>query len=140
MRKNVRGTIVVGLMIVGLLVAACGGSGGGSGKPSYCSAVNDLKSSIKALPSTDVVANGTNALKSAFSKVQGNVNAAVNAAKSDFPNETAAMKNSVDTLSNTVKQLTSSPSAATAAQLPGQVSAVVTSVQNFTKAASSKCS
>jgi hypothetical protein len=137
MRKKVKGTIVVGLMIVGLLVAACGGSG--SGKPSYCSAVNNLKSSIKALPSTDVVANGTNALKSAFSKVQDNAAAAVNAAKSDFPNETAAMKSSVDTLSNTVKQLKSSPSAATAAQLPSQVSAVVTSVQNFTKAASSKC-
>jgi hypothetical protein len=122
-------------MIAGVLLAACGGSS----KPSYCSAVNDLTASIKALPSTDVIANGTNALKSAFNKVQDNANAAVNAAKSDFPNETAALKSSVDALSNTVQQATSSPSAATIAQLPGQVSAVVTAVQNFTKAASSKC-
>jgi len=132
---NMWGRIVVGLMLAGLLLAGCGSS-----KPGYCSAVNNLKASIKALPSTDVVANGTNALKSAFSEVQDNATAAVNAAKSDFPTETAAVTNSVDALSNTVKQATSSPSAATVAQLPGEVSAVVTSVQNFVKAASSKCS
>jgi phage-related protein len=132
---NVRGRIVVGLMVAGLLLAACGGSS----KPSYCSAVGNLKDSIKALPSTDVIANGTNALKSAFSKVQDNANAAVNAAKSDFPNETTAVKSAVDALSSTVQQVSSSPSAATIAQLPGQVSALVTAVQNLTKAASSKC-
>jgi hypothetical protein len=140
MRMNARGRIVAGLMLAGLSLAgfslaACGGSS----KPSYCSAVSNLKDSIKALPSTNVIANGTNALKSAFSKVQDSANAAVDAAKSDFPNETAAVKNAVNALSNTVQQVSSSPSAATVAQLPVEVSALVTAVQNFTKVTSSKC-
>jgi hypothetical protein len=112
---------------------------GGSSKPSYCSAVGDLKSSIQALPSVDVVKNGTSALQSAFTKVQDNANAVVNDAKSDFPTETSAVKTSVDSLSSTVKQLSSNPSAATVAQLPAQVSAVATAVKGFTSATSSKC-
>jgi hypothetical protein len=117
------------------IVAGCGGSG----KPSYCSAVSDLKSSIKALPSTDVVQNGTSALESAFSKVQDNATAVVNDAKSDFPSETSAVKTSVDALSSTVKQLAGSPSAALIAQLPGQAAGVASAVQNLTSAATSKC-
>jgi phage-related protein len=135
MQLNVWGRTVLGLTVSVVLLAGCGGSS----KPSYCSSVNDLKNSIKALPSTDVIKNGTSALQSAFSKVQDNATAVVDDAKSDFPTETTAVKNSVDALSNTVKQVSSSPSAATIAQLPGEVSAVVTAVQSFTSAASSKC-
>jgi hypothetical protein len=86
-----------------------------------------------------VVKNGTSALQSAFSQVEANAKAVVSGAQADFPNETAAIKTSTDALSGTVKQLASSPSTATVAQVPGRVSAVGTAVKNVTSATSSKC-
>jgi hypothetical protein len=123
-----------------LLCAGALGACGGSSKPSYCSSVSNLESSIKALPSTNIVATGLNGLESAVSKVQSDAQTAINAAKSDFPNETSALKSSIDTLSTTVKQATSAPSAATIAQIPSQASAVVTAANNFQSATKSKCS
>ncbi len=82
-------------MLCAAAIAACGGSS----KPSYCSSVSNLKSSIKALPSTNIVATGLNGLESAVTKVQSDATTAINAAKSDFPTETSALKSSIDTLS-----------------------------------------
>ena len=121
-----------------LCVGALAGCGGSS-KPSYCSAVSNLESSIKAIPSTNIVETGLNGLKSALEKVQSDAQTAINDAKSDFPTETSALQNSIDTLSATVKQAANSPSAATIAQLPAQAAAVVTAVDNFQSATKSKC-
>jgi hypothetical protein len=117
-------------------LAACGGSS----KPSYCSSVSNLESSIKALPSTNVVQTGLNGLESAVSKVQSDAQTAINDAKGDFPSETSALKSSVTTLSATVKGAVSSPSVSTIAQIPGQVSSVVTAANNFQSATKSNCS
>lgn len=121
--------------VSGVLLAGCGGSS----KPSYCSAVSSLESSIKAVPSTNIVKNGTSALASAFSKVQSDATAVVSAAKSDFPNETSALTSSVNALSRTVKQVASSPTAATIVQLPAEVSALSSAAKNFSSATASKC-
>jgi hypothetical protein len=53
--------------------------------------------------------------------------------------QTTALKNSVDALSSTVKQLASAPGAQTLAQLPAELSAVVTAAKNLQSAVSSKC-
>ncbi len=126
------------LVALALSAAALGACG--SSKPAYCSSVSNLESSIKALPSTNVVQTGLNGLESAVSKVQSDAQTAINDAKGDFPTETSALKSSVNTLSTTVKQAASSPSVSTIAQIPAQVSAVVTSVNNFQSATKSKCS
>jgi hypothetical protein len=127
----------VAALVLGVAtLAACGGSS----KPSYCSSVSSLESSIKALPSTNIVQTGLGGLESAVSKVQSDAQTAITAAKSDFPTETSALKSSVDTLSATAKQAVSSPSPATLVQLPAQVSAVVTAANNFQSATKSKCS
>lgn len=128
--------MVLGLSLAAVLLASCGGSS----KPSYCSSLTNLQDSIKALPSTNVVQNGLGGLKSAVAKIESNAQAVVNDAKGDFPNETNALKSSVDTLSATVKQAASSPSASTLAQIPGQASAVVSAVDSFASATKSKCS
>jgi hypothetical protein len=133
--RRTAGAVAAAMLCAGA-VAACGGSS----KPSYCSDVSNLETSIKAIPSTNIVATGLNGLKSSLEKVQSDAQTAINAAKSDFPNETSALKSSIDTLSTTVKQATSSPSASTLAQIPSQVSAVVTSANNFQSATKSKCS
>lgn len=124
------------LALCTVTVAACGGSS----KPSYCSSVSSLESSIKAVPSTNIVQTGLSGLESAVAKVQSDAQTAINDAKSDFPTETSALKSSVDTLSATVKQAASSPSPATLVQLPAQISAVVTAANNFQSATKSKCS
>ncbi len=133
--RGTAATVAAALLCAGA-VAACGGSS----KPSYCTSVSNLETSIKAIPSTNIVQTGLNGLESSLTKVQSDATTAINAAKSDFPNETSALKSSIDTLSTTVKRATSSPSASTLAQIPSQVSAVVTAANNFQSATKSKCS
>jgi hypothetical protein len=119
------------------VLSACGGSS----KPSYCKQTASLKQSVSDLGNVNVVQGGTNALTSALSSVSSNANAVVSSAKSDFPNETAAITNSIDTLKKSAQSLASSPTQpAVIAQVPGQISAVVKSVQDFSSATSSKCS
>jgi uncharacterized lipoprotein YehR (DUF1307 family) len=136
--KATSAVLAVALVLVAVL-AGCGSSSNNS-KPAYCTNVDNLKSSVKALPNTDVVQNGVSSLKTAVTKVETNAEAVVNSAKSDFPNETSALKSSVTTLTTTVKGAVESPSASSLAQIPGQVSAVVTAAKNLENATSSKCS
>jgi hypothetical protein len=83
--------------------------------------------------------NGVGTVKSAVSTLQQDATAAVNQAKSDFSSQTTALESSVDVLVSTVKQLASSLSAQTLAQLPAELSAVSTAARNLQSAVSSKC-
>jgi hypothetical protein len=119
------------------VLCACGGSS----KPSYCKQTTNLKQSVSDLGSVNILQGGTSALTSALSKVQSDASAVVNSAKSDFPNETSAITSSIDALKKSAQSLASSPTQpAVIAQVPGQISAVVKSIQNFSSATSSKCS
>jgi hypothetical protein len=128
---------VLAAVAVAVVLSACGGSS----KPSYCDQTANLKKSVQDLGSVNVVQGGTNALTSALSKVQPDATAVVNSAKSDFPNQTAAITSSIDALKKSAQSLASSPTQpAVIAQVPGQISAVVKSIQDFSSATSSKCS
>ncbi|HET7049515.1 MAG TPA: hypothetical protein VFI54_14725 [Solirubrobacteraceae bacterium] len=128
---------VLAAVAVAAVLSACGGSS----KPSYCDQTANLKKSVQELGSVNVVQGGTNALTSALSKVQTDATAVVNSAKSDFPNQTAAITSSIDALKKSAQSLASSPTQpAVIAQVPGQISAVVKSIQDFSSASSSKCS
>lgn len=128
---------VLAAFAVAALLAGCGGSS----KPGYCAKTSDLKKSVQDLGSVNVVQGGTNALTSALSSVESNATAVVNAAKSDFPDQTSAISSSIDALKKSAQSLASSPAQpALIAQIPGQISAVVKSIQDFSSATSSKCS
>jgi outer membrane murein-binding lipoprotein Lpp len=128
------------LALLALLVGSALLAGCGSSKPAYCDPVSKTENAVKSLPTAqDVKKNGVGTLKSALSTVEQNATTAINKAKSDFSTQTTALKNSVDALSSTVKQLTSAPSAATFAQLPTELSAVGTAAKNLQSAVSSKC-
>ena len=129
--------LLAALAVVGvaLALAACGSS-----KPSYCSNVSDLESSVKDLGNVDVSSGGVSALESQLKKVESSANDVVSSAKSDFPSETSAMSSSVKSLDTAVSQAGSSPSAATIAALGVDVKNVVTAVEGFTNATKSKCS
>jgi hypothetical protein len=136
-RQGIWGLLAV--CAVAVLLSACGG---GSSKPGYCAKTADLKKSVQDLGNvSNLVQGGTNALTSALSSVESNATAVVNSAKSDFPEQTAAITNSIDALKKSAQSLASSPAQpAVIAQIPGQVSAVVTSIQDFSNATKSKCS
>lgn len=135
--RNTRFWGVPATIAVVAVLSACGGSS----KPSYCKDTASLKQSVSDLGSVNILKGGTSALTSALSKVQSDANAVVNSAKSDFPNETSAITSSIDALKKSAQSLASSPTQpAVIAQVPGQISAVVKSVQDFSSATSSKCS
>jgi len=118
-----------------IAIAACGGSS----KPSFCSSLTTLKTSVQALPTTNVIKNGTNALKSAADTVVKNAHQVVDSAKSDFPDETAAITSSVDALQTTVKDIQQGVTPALVAQAVANTASVSTAVKNFSSSASSKC-
>jgi hypothetical protein len=135
-RRHLALASLLALLIGGALLVGCGSSS----KPSYCDPVTKAENAIKSLPTAqDVKKNGVGTLTSALSTLQQDATIAVNRAKSDFSSQTTALKNSVDTVSSTVKQLASSPSAQTLAQLPAELSAVRTAGKDLESAVASKC-
>jgi hypothetical protein len=123
-------------LIGGALLAGCGSSS----KPAYCDPVTKTENAVKSLPTAqDVKKNGVGTLKSALSTLQQNAKTAVNQAQSDFSTQTTALKNSVDALSSTVRQLAGSPSVQALAQLPAELSAVSDAAKSLQSAVSSKC-
>jgi FtsZ-interacting cell division protein ZipA len=135
-----RRLILIAAVAVALAaLAGCGSSQSSSSKPSYCSSLTNLKQSVKDLPTTDVIKNGTNALKGNVDKVVSNAQAVVDAAKKDFPNESTAITTAVDSLKTTVSQLQQNQSAALVVQAAGNVASLGSAVKNFASSASSKC-
>src|ERR1700722_11310030 len=122
-------------LIAAVLLSACGSS-----KPSYCSSVSNLEKSVGDLKGVNVVSSGTSGLSSALQKVQSSAKTAVSDAKSDFPAETTDVTNPLSALSNSVKQISGTPSAGAIAQIATQLSASVSAIQNFVSATKSKCS
>lgn len=112
---------------------------GSSSKPSYCASLTNLEQSVKAVPTTDVIKNGTSALKANVDKVVTNAQAVVDSAKKDFPNETGAITTAVDSLKTTVSDLQKNATPALVVQAAGNVASLGTAVKNFSSSASSKC-
>lgn len=131
LKRRILGVGVVPALCIAL--TACGGS-----KPQYCTDRSNLESSVKGL--TDLsVSGGVSGLETQLNKIKSSATALVKSAQSDFPNETKAIKTSLDTLTSTVKSLPLSPSASDIATIAVQTSAFVTSVKTFTDATGSKC-
>lgn len=136
MRRTLRfGVLAAVMTTVAIAIAACGGSS----KPAFCSSLTTLKTSVQALPTSDVIKNGTSALKSAADTVVKDAHQVVDSAKSDFPDETAAITSSVDALQTTVKDIQGGVTPALVAQAVGNAASVSTAVKNFSSSASSKC-
>jgi hypothetical protein len=128
--------VPVAMLTVVALVAA---AGCGSSKPAYCSDRTNLENSIKNLPSV-TSSSGISGLQTQAKTIESDATSLVNAAKSDFPSQTTAVKSSVDTLQSALKALPSSPSAAQIAALAADSASVVSSVNSFVDASKSKCS
>ena len=123
------------LVAVALVAAGCGSSS----KPAYCTNVTSLQQSVDDLGNIQLNSNTVSTLQTDVQKVQNNANAVVSSAKADFPSETSALKSSVTTLSNSIKQLPPSPTAQQLLPLGVEVSGVVTATKSLSSATSSAC-
>ena len=130
MAKKATLTMLLGLAFA---AAACGG------EPDYCSEVSDLEQSVRDLGNVDVVAGGTNALRDALRRVEDEAEATIDAAKDDFPEETSAMRDGLESLRGSAGELSESPTAEDIAPVATAVAAMVTAVEEFAGAAESEC-
>jgi hypothetical protein len=120
-------------------VALIAAAGCGSSKPAYCSDRTNLENSVKNLPSV-VSSSGISGLQTQLTTIKTDATSLVNAAKTDFPTQTSAVKSSVDALQSAVKALPSSPSASQIAAIAADAASVTSSVKSFVDASKSKCS
>jgi hypothetical protein len=125
--------VALALVLAALLAAGCGSS-----NPSYCSKADDLELAVQDLKEIDL-SKGVSSVTSAVSKVQSTANAAVTAAKKDFPTETSNIDSSVSALKTTVDKLPSSPSATQIATLAIEIKSVVDAVDGFVSQTKKKC-
>ena len=108
------------------------------GKPAYCADRAQLQDAMKGMTSLNA-SSSVSALKSQVNAIQSAATAVVNSAKGDFPNETSAIKSSVDTLKSEVQNLSANPSAAQIAKVTADAGAVLGAVTSFMTATSGKC-
>jgi hypothetical protein len=125
-------SVVLGM--VALAAAGCGGS-----EPGYCSEVSDLEQSVRGLGEVNVVEGGTNALEEALRKVEADARSTVDAARSDFPEETSAVSDSISSLTSSIEQVEGSPTSEQIARVGRDAAATVTSVTNLADATKSEC-
>ena len=123
-----------------LAVAALAGAGcGGDDQPGYCSDLDNLQQSVQDLGNVNVVEGGKSAVTDALGKVEDNARATVDSAKSDFPDQTKAIDDSIAALKTSAQDLADSPTAQQGAQVAGDVAGVVNSVDDFADATRSDC-
>ena len=136
--KQGRSRFVLAPVALAVLVLAGVGCGG-EDQPSYCSELNDLEQSVRSLGEVDIVAGGTNAVRDALAEVEASSKSTVEGAKSDFPDETSAISESISTLKTSAQELGGSPSAEQAGRVVLDVKAVATSVNAFADATTEEC-
>jgi hypothetical protein len=122
-----------------LVAAVLVGAGCGGGEPDYCSDVSDLEQSVKDIGSVDVVEGGRSAVNEALDEVERNARAAVDSAKSDFPDETDAITESISDLKASGGQLGESPTPQQVARVAADVGVVASAVEDFVNATRSEC-
>lgn len=121
-----------------ILVAGCGSSSSTTQtKPSFCTNIDALESSIDALPNS--ITSGKSGIEAQLLTIQHNAQSILTSAKSDFPSQSAAFSSSLNMLVSEAKQLGSSPSAAQLAGLAVQASTTVNDADAFFTAAKTKC-
>ena len=128
-------SIMVVLAAAALVAAGCGGDD----EPAYCSNVSDLQQSVDDLKNVQLESGALSSLQTAIQEVQSDADAVVSSAREDFPNETSALRSSVSSLSTTIEELPSSPTAQQLAALAPEINGVVTAAKDLDSATNSEC-
>ena len=128
------------LVLSGLAAGCSGSSSGSSGsKPAYCTAASQLKTSVHNLANVKVATNGLSSLQTALSKVQASATTFAADAKSAYPSQTTALKNSLSSLDTAIKSAKGQPPLTAATAVVPAVTQVKTSASNLQSAVKGKC-
>jgi hypothetical protein len=136
---------LAGGLALAALTAGCGSSAtstsassGNSGKPSYCSGGEQLKSSVQDLGKVNVT-GGMSSAQSAVTNVQTSAQKFDSESKGAFSSQTTALKNALTGLQADLKALHGLPSATQLKALVSQGGKVKTAGANLQSAWSAKC-
>jgi hypothetical protein len=131
------------LLLPAVVLAVCGlaagCSSGGSSKPAYCTAAGQLKTSVHNLGTANVSQNGLSSLQTALSKVQTSAKTFAADAKSAYPSQTTALKNSLSSLDTAIKSAKGQPPVTAAAAVVPSVTQVKNSASTLESAVKGKC-
>lgn len=114
-------------------------SGCSNSKPAFCSDVQNLKGSVSELVNIQVNSNTINELQTDFETVQQDADAAIQSARTDFPDETQRLEDSINGTRDAIEGLPSSPTTEQYIALGAQVIALGTAAKDFQEAVSSAC-
>jgi hypothetical protein len=120
------------------LVAAALGIAG-CGKPQYCSDVGNLKKSVDDLSGVELERGSLPTLRTELQQVRGDAQAAVSAAKQDFPTETRALESSLASASAAIGALPASPTREQLLGAGGELRGVANAARDLSGATQSAC-
>ena len=128
-----------GLLPAAVLILATLAAGCSSSKPAYCTAADQLKTSVQDLGNININVHDLSSVNTAVSKVQANANTFASEAKSAYPSQTTALQNSLSSLEAAVKSAMGQPSLTTVTAVVSSVTQMKTAASNLQSAASGKC-
>ncbi len=128
------------LAAVPVLVLSGLAAGCSSSPPAYCTAASQLKTSVHNLGDVNVAKNGLGSLQTALGKVQASATTFAADAKSAFPSQTTALKNSLSNLETAIKSVQGQPPLTAATAVVSSVTQVKNSASALQSAVSGKCS
>jgi len=127
------------LLPAAALVLAGLAAGCSSSKPAYCADADQLKTSVQDLGNVTINVHDLSSVNTAVSKVQADAEKFATDAKSAYPSQTTALKNSLSSLETAVKSAMAQPSVTTIAAVGSSVTLVKTAADNLQTAANGKC-
>ena len=128
-----------GLVAAAVLVLATLATGCSSSKPAYCTAASQLKTSVHDLGNITVNIHDLSSVSTAVSKVSSDAKTFASEAKSAYPSQTTALKNSLSGLQTAITSARAQPSLTTVAAVVSSITQVKTSAGNLQNAAAGKC-
>jgi hypothetical protein len=130
-----------GLVPAAVLILALSGlaAGCGSSKPAYCTDADQLKTSVQDLGNVNINVHDLSSVNTAVSKVQADAATFASDAKSAYPSQTTALKDSLSSLETAVKSAMSQPSVTTVAAVVSSVTQVKTAADSVQSAVKGTC-
>jgi hypothetical protein len=127
------------LLPAAALVLAGLAAGCSSSKPAYCTDASQLKTSVQDLGNVNINVHDLSSVDTAVSKVQADAEKFAADAKSAYPSQTTALKNSLSGLETAVKSAMAQPSVTTVAAVGSSVTQVKTAADNVQSAVKGTC-
>jgi hypothetical protein len=139
-RPGTRRWLLLAAAVLALSGLATGcSSSSTSSKPAYCTAASQLKTSVHNLGNITINIHDLSSVNTAVSKVSSDAATFASEAKSAYPSQTTALKNSLTGLETAITAAKAQPSLTTIAAVVSAVTQVKTSAGNLQSAAKGKC-